>query len=270
MRIPVYQIDAFTDNVFGGNPAAVCPLDQWLDDDTLRNIALENNLSETAYFVPDGQEADYRLRWFTPTVEVDICGHATLATSHLILNRLEPDRDQVSFITRSGVLTIRRDGDLLAMDFPSRPPVSWTPPAGFADAVGGNPQDILASEAPGGIEDERNALFVFETAAEVRAISPDFAAMVAAGHNGAIVTAPSEDCDCVSRYFAPHHGIDEDPVTGSAHCTIIPYWSERLGKADIHARQISDRGGELFCQDQGERVRIAGRAVDFMSGEISL
>ncbi len=259
MRLPLFQIDAFTDSVFAGNPAAVCPLDAWLSDQQMQAIAAENNLSETAFFVPEGD--GFGLRWFTPTCEVDLCGHATLATAHLLLNRLEPKRPAVTFETRSGKLTVAREGDLLVMDFPAKPAVEVEPDAGLIDAVGGKPEAVLAAD---------NYLIVYGAAAEVRALQPRMADVAAFGPRGVIATAPGEDCDFVSRFFAPAHGIPEDPVTGSAHCTLIPYWSARLGRTDLHARQISRRGGELFCRDEGPRVRIAGRAVLYLEGTICL
>lgn len=259
MRLPLFQIDAFTDSVFAGNPAAVCPLEAWLSDSQMQAIAAENNLSETAFFVPAGD--GFGLRWFTPTCEVDLCGHATLATAHLLLNRLEPTKSAVAFETRSGKLTVKREGDLLAMDFPAKPAADVTPDAGLVEAVGGKPEKVLAAD---------NYLVVYASAAEVRGLQPRMVDLVAFGPRGVIATAPGDDCDFVSRFFAPAHGIPEDPVTGSAHCTLTPYWSARLRKADLHARQISRRGGELFCRDEGPRVRIAGRAVLYLEGTICL
>ncbi|WP_316977770.1 PhzF family phenazine biosynthesis protein [Shumkonia mesophila] len=259
MKLSLFQIDAFTDSVFSGNPAAVCPLDAWLSDQQMQAIAAENNLSETAFFVPKGD--GFGLRWFTPTCEVDLCGHATLATGHLLLNRLEPKRPAVTFETRSGPLTVKRENDRLVMDFPAKPAAETAPDAGLVAAVGGAPEKVLAAD---------NYLMVYASAAEVRELRPRMADLVAFGPRGVIATAPGEDCDFVSRFFAPAHGIPEDPVTGSAHCTLIPYWSARLGKADLHARQISRRGGELFCRDEGTRVSIAGRAVLYLEGTIFL
>ncbi len=261
--LPLYQIDAFTDAVFGGNPAAVCPLEAWLEDDTMQAIATENNLSETAYFVPagTGEAGDYGLRWFTPAAEVDLCGHATLATAHLIFSELAPDLKAVRFETKSGRLEVSRDGDLLVMDFPSRPPQRCDVPTGFTDAVGTAPAEMWRAS---------KNMAVFETAAEVAALDPDLAYIAGLEGDGLICTAPGEDCGFVSRYFAPHVGIPEDPVTGSAHCTSVPYWAERLGKNELHARQISARGGELFCELVGDRVRMAGRAVLYMQGEIRI
>ncbi len=206
MEIPLYQIDAFTDRIFGGNPAALCPLDAWLDDALLQSIAAENNLSETAFLVP--QDDGYHLRWFTPAVEVDLCGHATLAAGWLIFNRLQPSRDAVTFYTRSGPLTVTRDGTRLSMDFPARPALPVAPCAGLIEAMGAKPREILAA---------RDYLLVYDNAAAVRALKPDMAALLGIDRFAVIATAPGEaGYDCVSRFFAPAQGVPEDPVTGSA------------------------------------------------------
>jgi PhzF family phenazine biosynthesis protein len=257
--IPVYQVDAFSGAVFGGNPAAICPLETWLPDATLQDIAAENNLSETAFFVPDG--AGYRLRWFTPTVEVDLCGHATLASAYVILTRLDPSADAVRFETRSGTLTVTRDGDRLTMDFPSIPGEPADPPDALVRAVGRRPEAVAAGP---------NVLALLGSAAEVRDLAPDMAAVAELHPRCLIVTAPGDDCDFVSRFFAPSYGIPEDPVTGSAHCMLTPFWAARLGKTALHARQISARGGELWCEAAGDRVRIGGRAALFLEGRISI
>ncbi len=259
MQIPIYQVDAFSTSVFGGNPAAVCPLDQWLPDAQLQAIAAENNLSETAFFVRNGSRFD--LRWMTPTVEIDLCGHATLASAFVILNYLDPSRDAVQFDTRSGELTVERNGDRLSMDFPSRPPQPCNAGPEVAASLGGAPKEILAS---------RDYLVVYDTEAEVRALVPDMTAVAALDRFAVIVTAPGSDCDFVSRFFAPAGGVAEDPVTGSAHCTLIPYWSQRLGKTELNARQVSKRGGELRCSYRGDRVTIAGRAVLYLQGRIHI
>ncbi|MEM7538572.1 MAG: PhzF family phenazine biosynthesis protein [Chloroflexota bacterium] len=263
MNSPIYQIDAFTDKPFGGNPAAVCPLTSWLDDETLRNIAAENNLSETAFLVKSEDETiDYHLRWFTPEVEMDLCGHATLASAYAVFQFLEPALQAVSFSTLSGILTVTRDGDLLSMNFPARMPAPITADATLVKALGRTPAEVHM---------ERNWLVVYEGEADVRALMPDIALLntVEAGF-AVIVTAPGDDCDFVSRCFAPKAGIPEDPVTGSAHCTLIPFWAERLGKTTLHARQLSRRGGELFCEHEGERVTISGYCALFLTGEILL
>ena len=260
MNIPFYQVDAFTDKVFGGNPAAVCLLDQWPEDRVLQRIAAENNLSETAFLV--GAGADYDLRWFTPTLEIDLCGHATLASAFVIFNFLVPDIAAVRFQTASGELRVAKSGDLLEMDFPARKAEKRGPVSGLADALGVPPAEIYGA---------RDILAVFETEAQVRKMLPDFAALEKIKEAFAvIVTAPGEKVDFVSRFFAPNAGIPEDPVTGSAHCTLVPYWSARLGKKKLHALQVSARGGELFCEDRGERVSMAGRAVLFARGELIL
>ena len=261
MRIPIYQIDAFTDTTFEGNPAAVCPLDDWLSDDVMQAIAMENNLSETAFFVARS-DGDYDIRWFTPVAEIDLAGHPTLATAFLILSRLAPSRGSVRFHTRLGdVLDVGRDGDLLSMDFPARPPRPADNLAGVGPALGAEPGEGLAA---------RDAFAVFDSVEHVLALKPDMEKVKALAYKGIIATAPGTDCDFVSRFFAPRQGIPEDPVTGSAHCTLIPYWAERLGKEDLYGRQVSRRGGELFCTFKGERVRIAGRAVLYLEGTISI
>jgi PhzF family phenazine biosynthesis protein len=259
MRIPMYQIDAFTDRLFSGNPAAVCPLERWLPDAVMQAIAAENNLSETAFFVPAG--GGFELRWFTPEREVELCGHATLATAHLLLRHLEPGRVRVGFATRSGRLEVSLDGDFLVMDFPAHPPVPVDAPAGLFEALGHEAEAVLQGNY---------LMVVYRDERAVRALHPDFGAMARAGLAEAIVTARGVDCDFVSRFFAPGFGIPEDPVTGSAHCTLVPYWAHRLGTTKLHARQASRRGGELFCELRGERVSIAGRAVTYLEGTIEL
>jgi PhzF family phenazine biosynthesis protein len=257
MELSIYQVDAFTDRLFAGNPAAVCPLDAWLPDAAMQAIAAENNVSETAFFVPRGE--DYDLRWFTPTVETDLCGHATQASGFIVMNRLAPQRSSVRFHTRSGPLTVTRQGDMFAIDLPAQPPESCTMPPRFIAALGRKPAQILGAV---------KYLAIYDSAAEVAALTPDTAAMMDIDRDGVIVSAPGSDCDFASRYFAPHAGIPEDPVTGSAHCTLVPYWAGRLGKTALHARQISRRGGELFCELKGDRVVIAGRAALYLEGRI--
>src|SRR3984957_8386694 len=260
MEIQLYQVDAFTGQLFRGNPAAICPLKEWLPDETLQAIAAENNLSETAYYIPNGKT--YALRWFTPGVEVDLCGHATLAAAHVILElRREIEGPRVVFETKSGELAVERAGDLYALDFPSRPPAECAVDPLLSEALGAKPQLILGA---------RDYLCVFEDADQVRALAPNMEMLASIDRFACIVTAPGRDCDFVSRFFAPAKGVPEDPVTGSAHCTLIPYWSKRLGKTKLHARQISKRGGELFCEDRGDRVKIAGHATKFLEGTIEL
>ncbi len=258
MAFDLYQIDAFTDRVFSGNPAAVCPLDTWLGEDVMQAIAAENNLSETAFFVPRGD--DFDLRWFTPTCEVDLCGHATLASAYLILSRLDPGREKVTFHSRSGPLTVSREGDLLAMDFPAWERKAISPPEGLGAALGCKARAVYFGR-------DRH-MAVFSSAADVRGLGPDMGALARVSPGRVIVTAAGDDCDFVSRFFAPGSGIDEDPVTGSSHCLLVPYWADRLGKSDLHARQVSARGGELYCRHRGERVVIAGRAALYLAGRV--
>jgi PhzF family phenazine biosynthesis protein len=262
MRIPLYQVDAFASRVFAGNPAAVCPLSEWLPETTMQAIAAENNLAETAFFVPQGN--GFLLRWFTPTVEVDLCGHATLASGYVVLQRVAPERRSVRFDTlKAGPLEVTRDGDLLVMDFPAWPPEPQDADPRILAALGRPPQQSFVARG--------RTIAVYGDAAEVAALRPDFAAMRRVPGADAIATAPGHaGIDFVSRYFAPNHGIDEDWVTGSAHCVLTPYWAGRLGKQRLNARQISARGGELVCTLRGDRVTIAGRAVLYLEGTITV
>jgi len=259
VRIPLFQIDAFARNVFAGNPAAVCPLESWLPDATLQAIAAENSLSETAFFV--GAAGAYELRWFTPVTEVDLCGHATLASAFVVFERLDPTLSEVRFTTRSGTLAVARDGELLAMDLPARPPEPCAPPAGLFEALGARPRELLKA---------RDLMALFESEDAVRSLRPDMERLKRVDCFAVIVTARGDEVDFVSRFFAPAVGIPEDPVTGSAHCTLVPYWARALGKRRLQARQLSARGGELICDDHGERVRVAGRAALFLEGTISI
>jgi PhzF family phenazine biosynthesis protein len=259
LRIPLYQVDAFAGRVFAGNPAAVCPLESWLPDVTMQAIASENNLAMTAFFV--GGSGRYDLRWFTPLAEVDLCGHATLATALIVFQNLEPSLAEVHFETKSGTLAVARDGERLALDFPSRPPEPCPEPPGLFDALGAAPRELLKS---------RDYMAVFESEVDVRSLRPEMERLRRIECFGVIATAPGREVDFVSRFFAPAIGIPEDPVTGSAHCTLTPYWSRRLGKTRLGARQLSARGGELACEQRGERVRIAGRAVLYLEGTITL
>ena len=260
MPIPLFHVDAFTAAPFAGNPAAVCPLSHWLDDELLRSVAAENNLSETAYFLPRGE--NYEIRWFTPRCEAKLCGHATLASAFVIMEILEPGRESVRFETRfSGPLSVRRERDLLAMDFPALPP--WPcegPPSALLEGLGKNPAAVVQ------IED--NYFVVYEHEQDVRAIRPDLRLLEKLHPAGVAITAPGYDSDFVSRYFAPSYGIPEDPVTGSTHCSLAPYWAERLGKSTLHARQVSERGGEVWCELNGQRVILKGRAVLTLRGEL--
>jgi PhzF family phenazine biosynthesis protein len=258
MELPIYQVDAFASKLFRGNPAAVCPLEEWLPDEIWQNIAAENNLSETAYYVRRGDR--YDLRWFTPGLEVDLCGHATLATASVILEvRREIAGPRVVFDSRSGELIVEREGDLYALDFPSRPPGPTQAHPLLETGLGAKPAQVLAAQ---------DYLCVFESEEQVRDLKPDMQALAGIDLFATIATAPGRDCDFVSRFFAPGKGVPEDPVTGRAHTTLIPYWSKRLGKQELFARQISRRGGELWCQDRGSRVRIAGGAVQYLQGRI--
>jgi predicted PhzF superfamily epimerase YddE/YHI9 len=258
MTLRFVQVDAFADRPFAGNPAAVMPLDAWLDDATLQAIAAENNLAETAFLIPAEGDADYELRWFTPEVEVAMCGHATLASGHVLLGD-RPDRPAVRFRTRrAGVLVVTRDGDGYALDLPAWP----TEPCALPDAarlIGGVP---AATERRGA----DYSLLVYETAAEVRALMPDFRALRALGDILFIATAPGEDSDVLSRVFAPGAGIDEDPVTGSAHAILTPYWAKRLGRDRFTAFQAGARGGRLVCALHGDRVILGGRCVTVIEG----
>jgi PhzF family phenazine biosynthesis protein len=262
LKIPMYQVDAFAGQIFSGNPAAICPLETWLPDAQMQAIAAENNLAETAFFVRNG--SGYKLRWFTPGVEVDLCGHATLATASVILNDLTPGERSVSFETKSGTLTVTRDGDLYVMDFPARPPQPCADAcAGLIPALGGKPEAVLAA---------RDYFVVYSSEEELRALQPDMQGLMTVDRFAVIATAPgaSSGFDFVSRFFAPAKGVPEDPVTGSSHCSLIPYWSKRLGKKKLHAYQASPRGGELWCEDRGERVSMSGKAVRFFEGTIFL
>ena len=263
MRLPIYQVDAFTDRVFAGNPAAVVPLDSWLPDAQLQAIAADNNLAETAYFLRNDDV--FELRWFTPAVEVDLCGHATLATAFVISTLLEPGRARMDFVTRqAGTLTVTRDGDVFTLDFPSRPAApAAAPHPGLVAALGG--------PAPLAILDGRDYLVVYEDEATVRALTPDMVALSKLDRFAVCVTAPGRDgVDFVSRLFAPAQGIPEDPVTGSTHCMLIPYWAEKLDKTVLSARQVSARGGDLACELVGDRVKIGGKGVLYLEGVITV
>jgi len=258
MKLRIFQVDAFTREAFHGNPAAVVPLEEWLSAEMMLNIAAENNLAETAFFVRRGDR--FELTWFTPELEIDLCGHATLASAYVIWNELGFEGDEIAFDTpKSGTLTVTRGGELMTLDFPSRPAEETDIPEGLADALGATPEKVLKS---------RDYLAVYDTESEVLALRPDFRAISELGVHAVIATAPGDQSDFVSRFFAPSVGVDEDPVTGSAHCTLIPYWAEQLGKNELYARQVSKRGGELFCELRGDRVRIAGNAVLYLKGEI--
>lgn len=259
MKLRQFQVDAFTGRPFSGNPAAIVPLEQWLPEAVMQSIAAENNLSETAYFVKQGEK--YHLRWFTPTREVDLCGHATLASAWVLWEKLGEKTPLIRFETRSGELRVTRDANLLWLDFPADPAQPCPVPSALVSGLGQPPNEVLLA---------RNYVALYANEATVRALKPDFRQLATLGKHGVIVTAPGKDCDFVSRFFAPQFGIDEDPVTGSAHCTLVPLWSARLGRTALHARQISHRGGELHCKISGPRVLIGGQCVAFLTGDIEL
>ncbi|MFC1889644.1 PhzF family phenazine biosynthesis protein [Thermodesulfobacteriota bacterium] len=259
MKIPFYQVDAFAGDVFLGNPAGICLLDHWLEDDVLQSIAAENNLPETAFLV--GGDRHYDLRWFTPEVEIDLCGHATLASGHVIFEFVDPGADRIDFMSKSGKLSVEKRGDLLFLDFPSRKPTPCERPDRIDTILGGAPSEVHLA---------RDLMAVFDDEETIRSMNPDLAAITKLDSFAVIVTAPGRESDFVSRFFAPGAGIPEDPVTGSAHCSLVPYWSERLGKKEMHAFQLSRRGGELFCIDKGNRVEIGGRAATYLCGNIMI
>ncbi len=261
MKIPIYQVDAFTSAVFSGNPAAVCILDAWIEDRLLQSIAAENNLSETAFLVQAG--SGFELRWFTPVTEVALCGHATLASAFVLFEHRSWPASTVKFQTRkSGVLSVTKHGGLLEMDFPARPANPRIPPAGLVEALHVKPEGVFGSA--------EILMVVLEDESAVRAVQPDFDALHRVESRATIVTARGDRSDFVSRFFAPRVGIREDPVTGMAHCILTPYWASVLGKTTLHAFQVSSRGGELFCATAGNRVKISGRAVLYLEGMITL
>jgi PhzF family phenazine biosynthesis protein len=261
MRVPIFQVDAFTNRLFGGNPAAVVPMESFPDDAKLQAIAAENNLAETAFLVPEN--GDYLLRWFTPTVEVPLCGHATLASAAVIMERLELGRTTVSFHSASGVLTVNRKDRGYVMDFPIRLSEPVSPPAGLAEALIAVPKEVFVNEF--------NYMAVLESPSVLRKLDPDLATIGRLDRGGLIVTAPGDESyDFISRYFAPAKGIPEDPVTGSAHCMLVPYWAKRLKKTDFRAYQASQRGGEVICRLAGKRVELEGTCVFYLEGTVEL
>jgi PhzF family phenazine biosynthesis protein len=261
MRAPIFQVDAFTSRRFAGNPAAVVPLDVFPPEEVLQAIAAENNLAETAFLVP--QNGGYLLRWFTPTTEVPLCGHATLASGAVVMQRLEPGRGQVVFQSASGPLTVSRTGTGYVMDFPARPSREIPAPPDLVQALGARPLEVQ--------ENNFNYLALLESAQVLRALTPDFAAIARLDRPGVIVTSSAEgNYDFLSRYFAPAKGIPEDPVTGSAHCMLAPYWASRLGKTAFRAFQCSPRGGEVLCRLRGDRVELEGSCVFYLEGEIEI
>lgn len=260
MKLQMFMVDVFTNTIFTGNPAAVCLLNSWLEDSVLQKIASENNLSETAFLVK--KEDYYDLRWFTPKVEIDLCGHATLASAYVIITHLETNVSIVSFKTMSGILTVKKKGDTYWMDFPARKPVVIEKESAITEAFGIEPTEIYKS---------RDLLVIFENESQIKQIKPDLNRLLEIDDCfGFIISSAGDKVDFVSRFFAPRAGISEDPVTGSSHCTLIPFWSERLGKTRLNALQLSERGGVLFCENYGERVMIGGNAVLYLKGEINL
>jgi len=257
MEIPLYQVDAFTDRVFSGNPAAICPLSSWLPDSTLQSIAAENNLAETAFFVE--HDGGYQLRWFTPTVEVPLCGHATLGSAYVIFRYFKTDAASLTFDSLSGPLIVTRDGELLTLDFPLQPDAPAAAPPRLSEALGAHPLDVRKA---------RYWLAVFSSEADIAGLRPDMGLLREV--DPVICTAPGLETDFVSRFFAPSRGIDEDPVTGSAHCTLVPYWAQRLNKTRMHARQISSRGGDLWVELAGDRVKMSGHAAPYLKGTIEV
>jgi len=259
VKVPYYHVDAFTGNLFSGNPAGVCLLNEWLPDSILQKIAAENNLPETAFLV--GGDTEYQLRWFTPTIEIDLCGHATLASA-FVLHLAHTNLPRVlRFATNSGILTVEKQADLFIMDFPARQAEECQPPEGLITGLG---------EAPRSVFKARDFLAVFDNEEQVKSLVPDFKKLASLDCLGIIATAPGREVDFVSRFFAPAAGIPEDPVTGSSHCTLIPYWAGQTGRNTLVARQLSNRGGELYCTLKGDRVLIGGRAVLYLAGKISI
>jgi PhzF family phenazine biosynthesis protein len=256
---PIYQVDAFTSNLFGGNPAAVCPLDKWLPEKTMQKLAFENNLSETAFFVNEGSH--YHIRWFTPELEIDLCGHATLASAYVIFNHLNHPTDTIHFNCKIGKLEVTRKDDLIELNFPSRMPQPAEAPEALIKGLSIVPYKVFKS---------RDYFLVYENESEIEAIIPDYNYLNQLDALGVIVTARGKSVDFVSRFFVPNSVIGEDPVTGSSHCNLIPYWAHELNKSTLVARQLSARQGELFCADMGERVIIAGRGVLYLKGEYYL
>ena len=259
MMLPIYQVDAFASELFRGNPAAVVPLEEWLPDTVLLSIALENNLSETAYLVPDRN--GYHIRWFTPVVEVALCGHATLASAHVVFSELGFDGETIEFQSKSGPLTVKCGGSGYIMDFPAEPSDSCDVPKPLTEGLGLEPDLVMKGT---------DYLAVVSTQLQIENLAPDFRKLARLKSRGLIVTAPGDDCDFVSRCFFPQTGIDEDPVTGSAHCQMTPYWVDRLGKSKLVARQLSARGGEVICKMQGDRVLLEGQAVKYLEGKIEI
>jgi PhzF family phenazine biosynthesis protein len=267
MSYPIYQIDAFTSELFKGNPAAVMPLEAWLPDETLQALAAENNLSETAFFVHESgaDDSDFHIRWFTPGIEVPLCGHATLASAWVIFNKLNWPAEHIRFHSKSGPLGVHKaPDDWLVLDFPNLPVEERETPANISRALEGAPATAFY------VPNDSNYMVVLENETAVKAAQPDMRMLKELDNQGLIITAPGETADFVSRYFAPGAGLDEDPVTGSIHSVLVPYWAEKLGKTMLEARQLSARGGFLRCELKGDRVAIAGQAAFYMEGTVHM
>ena len=259
MKLPIYQIDAFAGKAFEGNPAAICPLSEWLPDEVMQSIAKENNLSETAFFVSTGR--GFHIRWFTPVAEVDLCGHATLASAYVIFSHLGFEKNIVKFESKSGLLTVVQNEGLLIMDFPSQPPTPCEIPDEISSAFQSTPVECLKSE---------DYIIVFGSEEEIATAQPNLVELSKLDLRGIVITAKSSEYDFIARFFAPKYGINEDPVTGSAYTQLVPYWSNTLGATKLHAKQVSSRGGEIFCELVGNRVSIAGKAATYLVGEIEI
>jgi PhzF family phenazine biosynthesis protein len=261
MKIPIYQADAFTDTLFGGNPAAICPLEDWLTDEQMQKIAMENNLAETAFIVKNGQE--YDIRWFTPAVEVKLCGHATLAAAHILFKGDAAENNELIFHSKSGPLKVTRDGELLTLDFPATPPLAVSSiPDGIFEGLGIDAAPVFKSIF--------DYMVILPSQKAIEGLLPDFKTLAQIDARGVIATAPGEEVDFVSRCFFPQSGIDEDPVTGSAHTAMVPYWSQQLGKIKMKAIQLSRRRGHLDCELAGDRVLMSGKAITYLTGEINI
>ena len=258
MKLPIYQIDAFTNSIFEGNPAAIVPLEEWITSKLMQKIAMENNLSETAFIVKAGH--DYEIRWFTPVCEVDLCGHATLASAYLVLYSLEPNKDEVIFSSKSGNLNVKKEDGLLAINLPSAQNKKTDIPEILSDALGKQPLEVYESD---------DLMAVFENEADIKNLNPDFIKLKEIDTRGIIVTAPGEHVDFVSRFFAPAVGINEDPVTGSAHTKLVPFWSSKTGKNELNADQLSQRTGKLICRNNKDYVQLLGNAKIYLKGEIT-
>ncbi|HPF50980.1 MAG TPA: PhzF family phenazine biosynthesis protein [Draconibacterium sp.] len=260
MNLTMYQVDAFAEEVFQGNPAAVIPLDEWLPDDTMQKLAMENNLSETAFFCPS--EQGYKIRWFTPLAEVALCGHATLASAHVLFHHLGFPENEIHFESQSGLLLVKKDLDRIVLNFPASKVESKFMPPSLKTAFGVHPQEAFVGRD--------DMMLIFKKEEDILNLAPDFSKIIESNVRGIICTARSEKYDFVSRFFAPAVGVNEDPVTGSAHTMLIPYWAKQLKKSELTAKQVSKRSGILYCKDLGDRVEIGGKAVTYLVGQIEL